>query len=130
MVEKYGYENVGLISTFQTLGAKNSIRDVGRYLNIPKTEIDNISSSISLKDANLISRLYRTNKKYNLYANKYPQLHELASKIEGLPRQIGIHAAGFVIAKDPLIEIVPSQKSSFNIQQVQMTMNNLEEYGL
>ncbi|TQC54514.1 DNA polymerase III subunit alpha, partial [Mycoplasmopsis cynos] len=129
LVEKYGYENVGLISTFQTLGAKNSIRDVGRYLNIPKTEIDNISSSISLKDANLISA-YRTNKKYNLYANKYPQLHELASKIEGLPRQIGIHAAGFVIAKDPLIEIVPSQKSSFNIQQVQMTMNNLEEYGL
>ncbi|UWV77914.1 hypothetical protein NW070_00715 [Mycoplasmopsis cynos] len=47
-----------------------------------------------------------------------------------MPRQIGIHAAGFVIAKDPLIEIVPSQKSSFNIQQVQMTMNNLEEYGL
>ncbi|WAM07244.1 hypothetical protein ONA23_06485 [Mycoplasmopsis cynos] len=34
------------------------------------------------------------------------------------------------MAKDPLIEIVPSQKSSFNIQQVQMTMNNLEEYGL
>ncbi|UWV77913.1 hypothetical protein [Mycoplasmopsis cynos] len=57
LVEKYGYENVGLISTFQTLGAKNSIRDVGRYLNIPKTEIDNISSSISLKDANLISTL-------------------------------------------------------------------------
>ncbi|WBP83753.1 DNA polymerase III subunit alpha [Mycoplasmopsis edwardii] len=129
LASKYGEDKVAFISTFQTLAAKNSIRDVGRFLNIPRTEIDNISSSISLNDENL-KYAFEKNKKYNLYANKYPKLHELASKIEGLPRQTGIHAAGFIISNQPIKEIVPVQQSSFNLQQVQMTMNNLEKYGL
>ncbi|AMD81048.1 DNA polymerase III DnaE [Mycoplasmopsis canis PG 14] len=127
--EKYGAEKVAFISTFQTLASKNSIRDVGRYLDIPRTEIDNISSSISIKDENLLYS-YANNKKYNLYANKYPKLHSLASRIEGLPRQIGVHAAGFIISDRDLSEVVPMQASSFGLNQVQMTMNNLEKYGL
>ncbi|ATO30904.1 DNA polymerase III subunit alpha [Mycoplasmopsis bovirhinis] len=129
LANKYGFDKVAFISTFQTLASKNSLRDVGRYLGISKAEIDEISASISSHDASLLEA-YEKNKKYALYAKKYPQLHLLASRIEGLPRQLGIHAAGFIISNISLINLVPIQVSNFKLNQLQMTMNNLEQYGL
>ncbi|MCU4706718.1 DNA polymerase III subunit alpha [Mycoplasma sp. CSL7503-lung] len=131
---KYGEENVSFISTFQTLASKNSIRDTARFINhneviIPKDEIDKISASISSKFSNLIEN-YESNKKYKVWADKYPQLHNLASRIEGLPRQTGVHPAGLIICNQPLYNVVPVRKNQQTLQQVEMTLDNLEKYGL
>ncbi|MGZ9800182.1 DNA polymerase III subunit alpha [Mycoplasma sp. AC1221] len=133
--QKYGSENFALISTFQTLASKNSIRDVARYLisknliNISKTEIDNIASTLSLNDKNLLDA-YENNSKYRLHISKFPLLHQLASKIEGLPRQVGLHAAGVVVANQPINQLVATHYNDNSFQQIEMTMNYLERFGL
>ncbi|QKT05305.1 DNA polymerase III subunit alpha [Mycoplasma sp. OR1901] len=131
---KYGEEYVSFISTFQTLASKNSIRDTARFINqneviIPKDQVDKISASISSKFSNLVEN-YESNKKYRIWADKYPQLHNLASRIEGLPRQVGVHPAGLIISNEPLYNIVPVRKNQQTLQQVEMTLDNLEKYGL
>ncbi|WP_322908744.1 DNA polymerase III subunit alpha [Mycoplasmopsis felis] len=132
---KYGSSHFGLISTFQTLATKNSIRDVAKYLtdknilNLSKPEVDKVCASISIKDLSL-TYAYENNSKYRLIISKYPKLHELASKIEGFPRQVGIHAAGVVLCNSELNQLVPTHYSDNGYQQIQMTMNYLERYGL
>ncbi|TDV23271.1 DNA polymerase-3 subunit alpha [Mycoplasmopsis mustelae] len=132
---KYGTEKFALISTFQTLASKNSLRDVARYLvdkkilDIARSDIDNICACVGLKDKSLADA-YNNNSKYRLYISKFPLLHQLASKIEGFPRQVGLHAAGVLIANQSLNNIVASHYNDNGFQQVEMTMNYLERFGL
>ncbi|QCZ36633.1 DNA polymerase III subunit alpha [Mycoplasma nasistruthionis] len=124
---KYGAENVALITTFQTLGAKNSIRDIARYLNIPVSEVDKICNAIDVDQT--LQEAYEKSKVYKKLVDMHPNLHEYASQIQGLPRQIGVHPAGIIIANQPIIDVVPVYQNN-NFQQVQFTLNDIEQYGL
>ncbi|MEA4276486.1 DNA polymerase III subunit alpha [Mycoplasma sp. 21DD0573] len=126
---KYGEENVALITTFQTLALKNSIRDVARYLDVPLSEVEKICNAIKSTDLSLVDA-YKTNPKYRSYVDKYPNLHEYASKIEGLPRQIGTHPAGIIVCDQQINKLIPTIYNNGLIQQVQFTLNHLEKYGL
>ncbi|WP_426460919.1 DNA polymerase III subunit alpha [Mycoplasma hafezii] len=127
--ERYGSEKVALISTFQTLASKNSIRDVARVLEIPTADVNKISASLTKFD-NSLTEAYIKNKKYRALVDMYPNLHEYASKIEGLPRQVGLHAAGVVIANENLINQFPVTYNENGFTQIQFTMNYLERFGL
>ncbi|VEU76846.1 DNA polymerase III subunit alpha [Mycoplasmopsis columbina] len=130
--EKYGFENTALISTFQTIGAKMAIRDVARVLGtnyINNVEVNKISKTLelnaSLKDS-IINNLH-----FKIAIENYPELLNFALKIEGLPRQQGYHPAGLIISQTPINKLVPSMMSNDNIfQQVQLSMNYIEDYGL
>ncbi|QGZ97202.1 DNA polymerase III subunit alpha [Mycoplasma sp. NEAQ87857] len=126
---KYGHNKVALITTFQTLASKNSIRDVGRYLNIPTPSIDKISNSLTKNDLNL-EYAYAHNKKYKILVDEFENLHHFASLIEGLPRQTGLHAAGIVISNVDLTNSFPVEQNANGFNQIQFTLNNLEQYGL
>ncbi|WP_036451920.1 DNA polymerase III subunit alpha [Mycoplasma buteonis] len=126
---KYGSDKVALITTFQTLASKNSIRDVARILKIPTADVNKISASLTKFDTSL-TEAYEKNKKYRILVSQYPNLHEYASQIEGLPRQTGLHAAGVVIASEKLINQFPISLNENGFNQIQFTMNNLEQFGL
>lgn len=130
---KYGSDKCGLITTFQTLALKGSLRDVGRVMNVPIPEIDLLSNSISKFDTSL-EEAYLKNKKYKILIDKleqrFPNFHYIASKIEGFPRQKGIHAAGVIICNQPLYDVVPYEASDNTLNQVQFSMDYLERYGL
>lgn len=129
LFKKYGTDNVGLISTFQTIGAKMAIRDVGRVLEIPLVEVDQISKSIK-EDENL-QEAWDNNLIFRKLIQPYPNLFNFASAIEGQPRQQGIHAAGIVLSSKKLSDIVPICPTNDNLyQQVQLPMNYLEMFGL
>ncbi|VEU70910.1 DNA polymerase III subunit alpha [Mycoplasmopsis glycophila] len=127
--EKYGENKFALITTFQTLASKNSIRDVARVLKIPIADVNKISASLTKFDENL-TVAYQKNKKYRALVDKFPNLHDFASRIEGLPRQTGLHAAGVVIANEELTKEFPVSWNANKIQQIQFNMNFLEKYGL
>ncbi|WP_025755471.1 DNA polymerase III subunit alpha [Mycoplasmopsis cricetuli] len=127
--KRFGKENCALISTFQTLASKSSLRDVGRVLKIPLSYIDKVTTSLNAVDSSL-EIAYAKNTKYKLLVNKYPKLHEYASKIEGLPRQSGIHAAGVIICNQRLTNIIPVRANSYSLNQVEFEMTNLEQFGL
>jgi len=108
--ERYGEDHVAQIATLGTMGAKGAIRDVGRVLEMSFSEVSaitklvpaelNITLERALKESSDFRRLYDEDESVR-------RVIDLARRIEGLPRNISIHAAGVVIAKEPLASQVP-----------------------
>jgi len=130
--QKYGRQNVAQIITFGTMAARAAVRDVGRVLNMPLSQVDMIAKKIpltlkiKLKDAlrqeEELQMMYRT----DLHVKR---LFDIAMKLEGLCRHASVHAAGVVISDAPLTDYVPLYKSGDDIT-TQFTMDILEEIGL
>ncbi len=111
-LRKYGYENVAQIITFGTLGARAAVRDVGRVMDIPLTEIDRIAKlipSIPGKPVSIPQALEQVGELRELYETT-PYVRELldtAAQLEGVARHASTHAAGVVIADAPLVTYCP-----------------------
>ncbi|MFW6039258.1 MAG: DNA polymerase III subunit alpha, partial [bacterium] len=109
--EKYGY--VAQIITFNYLKAKAAVRDVGRVLNIPLSEVDKVCKLIgdglgvtldqALEQEPDLRALYEQSAEHR-------QMIDTARRLEGLARHAGIHAAAVVMATQPLDNIVPLYK--------------------
>lgn len=126
---KYGDKFVAPIITFGTLAAKQSIRDVGKCLDIPLKTIDRIcgmlDSRISLVDN------YKNNKlrDYLSTDKTLTKLYNVASKLEGLKRHTSIHAAGIVMSNVPLDDVIPLDRNH-DFYTTGYSMEFLEELGL
>lgn len=136
IVNKYGQEYVSNIVTFSTLGKKSAIRDVLRANKIDDSNLINkISKSISLKDEPLKEEI-KTNKYLSKALDELPskelqtKIIEETSKLEGLYRQTGTHAAGIIIGYKKLNEIIPTYNVETNMLQSQISMEYLEDFGL
>ena len=106
--DKYGNNKVASITTIITIQAKQALRDIGRIYDVPTRHIDMLSKSITDK-----MTLREAYKKLDTFrkivdSDKYfLEIVALANKIEGLPRQAGIHAAGVVLNNQPIDEVLP-----------------------
>jgi len=133
--KKYGSEHVAQIITFGTMKAKNAIRDTGRVLGFPYTEVDRVAKmvpeiiNIKLKDA--IDTTEELKKEYK-NDSKIKHLLDLAMKLEGVARHSSTHAAGVVISQEPLIFYTPVQRATKGDISIntQYSMNPLESIGL
>jgi DNA polymerase-3 subunit alpha len=132
VVEKYGVNNVSQIITFGTMAARACIRDVGRAMNYSYAEVDKIAKMIPSMLGITIDKALEINPELkSAYKNddRVRELIDIARSLEGLPRHSGTHAAGVVIASEPLVNYVPMQKNEGNIV-TQFPMGTLEELGL
>lgn len=113
VAQKYGRERVSQLITYGTLGAKAAIKDVGRVLELNFNDTNRLTKmvpeelGISLHDA--------SKEGTELFAEaqkdpKVAEILELGKKLEGMVRNTSIHAAGVIIAQDPLDELVPLQR--------------------
>lgn len=130
--EKYGRERVAHIVTMQTLGAKASIRDVGRVFSYPERHVNMLSKAIGANNLSLADN-YRTNEAFRTLVDSDPYYLEivgLASKIEGLPRQAGLHAAGVVLSEESLQTVVPVADNPGVGFVAEYEMLYLEEQGV
>jgi DNA polymerase III subunit alpha len=110
--EKYGEDKVAQIITFGTMGARAAIRDVGRVMDIPISEVDRVAKLIPAipgKPVTIQDVLNESGELKNLYDSQgyYHDLIDTASKMEGTVRNAGTHAAGVIITDKPIIEYVP-----------------------
>ncbi len=131
MREKYGADHVANIVTFQTIQAKQALRDIGRIYDIPTRHIDLLSKSITDKEATLRSA-YKTLPTFKSLVDSDPYFLEivsLASKIEGLPRQAGLHAAGIVLNEKKLDDALPVTIDLDEHYTSQFEKDYLEELG-
>jgi DNA polymerase-3 subunit alpha len=130
---KYGEDRVAQIITFGTMGAKAAIRDVGRALDISYGDVDRIAKlvpnrpDIKLEDALKLSPALDALRQKN---ERVKELVEIAQCLEGRPRHASTHAAGIVIAPQPLADTVPLYKSGKSETMTQYDMNALERLGL
>lgn len=130
--QKYGKDRVAHIITIQTIGAKQALRDIGRVYNFPIKDIDLISkriidSDLSLRDNYKMSESFKSLIDSDKY---YLNIVSSASKIEGLPRQSGLHAAGIVLNNKPIKDVVPTIADSENELICGYEMDYLEEQGI
>ncbi|KAF5276146.1 hypothetical protein FQR65_LT16464 [Abscondita terminalis] len=130
LAEKYSENKFSTIVTFQKIGIKNALRDVGRAFNINSTKINQISKLLS--DDNNFDLDFAIKKSLELkkYFQENPQLYKGMKKIIGFPRQSGTHAAGVIFSDINLLEILPIKYNHSGILQTQFPMEFLEELGL
>lgn len=108
---KYGESNVSQVVTYQTMGAKNSIRDIGRAMNIPLDEVNRISNMISGKVGTTIESSLKEKEFKKFYDEnpRFKDLIDMANRIEGTIRGTGTHACAVIISGIPVRDIVPLQ---------------------
>ncbi len=134
VTNKYGKDKVGQIITFGTLKAKNVLRDVARALDIPYSEADGIAKLIPADPKINLGKALEIEPKLKEIERKggvYTELIEVSKKLEGLNRHASTHAAGIVIGKQELTEIVPLYRDpKTGSLSTQYSMELLEECGL
>lgn len=128
----YGKDHVSQIVTFGRMKARNAIRDVGRVMDISFKKVDKIAKLIPQAIGMTIDKaLENTEKLAYEYENdvETKRMIDTARNIENLPRHTSIHAAGVVISKEILTDIVPLALSNDQIV-TQFNMTEIEELGL
>ncbi|MCL5408479.1 MAG: DNA polymerase III subunit alpha [Candidatus Omnitrophica bacterium] len=132
--EKYGGEtNVAQIATFGTMGARVVVRDVGRVLKMPYSEVDKIAKMISSEPGVLLKEEMDKNselKKLIETNETIKKLFDISLRLEGLPRHASTHAAGVVITDKPIYEYAPLFRGTKGETATQFEMSSIEKIGL
>jgi len=131
--DTYGKQNVANIITFNTLGPKQAIRDVGKVMNINAEDVNMVLRKISNREKTTLKSAYEESaalKQIVRSNEKLYRLYEMALKVEGLPRHTGIHAAGIILSAQPIRNYVPASDSGTGLLTTQYTSDYLEERGL
>lgn len=104
IIQDYGSENVASISNYITLGASGVIRACGRVYGLPINEY-NCSSKVPSEHgvSYSLSQAVAVVPEIELFATKYPEVWETALQLEGCISAYGVHAAGLIVAGEPLI---------------------------
>jgi len=134
VADKYGRDKVAQIITHGTMAARAVVRDVGRVMNLPYGYVDTIAKLIpfevgmtlerALEQEELLRARYDTDEDVR-------QLIETAKALEGLPRNVGKHAGGVVIAPSTLTDFTPLYSEGESKQAVtQFDKDDLEAIGL
>jgi len=144
-VHKYGDDKVAQIITFGTMGARAAIRDVGRVMDIPISEVDRVAKTvpnipgkpITIKEAlETVEELKQVYAEARGERSYIKELIDTAAQMEGVVRSVGTHAAGVVIADKAIIEYLPLHRPTNNAGETpiktvtQFEMGILEKLGM
>jgi DNA polymerase-3 subunit alpha len=134
---KYGQDHVAQIITFGTLGAKAAIRDAGRALGMPYSDVDRVAKLIPFAVGMTIDKALEENSEFKAIYNSEATVKNLvdyAKGVEGVARHASTHAAGVVISKDPLTNHIPLQRVSRETEaglvMTQYPMDDIAKIGL
>ena len=132
--EKYGRENVALISAHVHFRGRSALREVGRALGIPPAEIDAFTRalpySVDLEHLDSVRKVIPECRHLPLEDEPYRGMIALAQKIEGLPRHLSIHCGGIVISPFPITQRLPLEKTPKGFVVTQFDMYPVEDMGL
>lgn len=130
--DKYGKESVAQIVTFGRMKAKMAIRDIGRVLEIPLSNVNKLAKMIPEGPKVSLKNEIKTNKdlmKEIKRIKDVPKLIDFALKLENNIRHTSMHAAGVVIAPRKLTEFMPLYKTKDEIV-TQFEKEEVEDIGL
>jgi DNA polymerase-3 subunit alpha len=134
--QKYGKSHVGQIITFGSLSAKSALKDVGRVMGLPFSDLNELTRNLpALVEGHPVTMQWALDnepKFKQLMADKpeYKELVEIATALEGLHRNAGMHAAGIVISETPLWDTVPVYRGQDGEYVTQFAKEEVEEAGL
>ncbi len=137
---KYGADRVAQIVTFGTLAGRAAIKDVGRVFRVPYSETDKITKLMDGKSSISESFGFKKNKDgEDVSVKELREMYEqddtvkkvvdMSIRVEDMPRQTGMHAAGVVICAKPIADNVPLQKNGDDVT-TQFDMKEVEQLGM
>ena len=133
VTEKYGREQVAQIITFNTLGTRAAIKDVGRVLDVSFADVDKLTKLVPNVLNISLAESIAAEPGFNELAKADPRVDDIlkvAQRLEGLARNCSIHAAGVVISPEPLKNLVPLYKTSKDEIVTQYDMSGLDKLAL
>ena len=131
--DKYGAGHVAHIIAFNTLKAKQVLRDVARITNYPPRKVDAIAKSIGNDSKMTLEKAYHSNAYFARLIQadaESRELYERSLKLEGLPRHLTLHAAGIVLSDQEIEKVCPLVQVEENMEATQFPMEDLEDLGL
>lgn len=131
--EHYGTHRVSHIITFNTLAAKQVLRDVGKTMDINARQIDSLCRLVPNKVKVTLRQAYEESSRFKLMINSSETLKKLfaiSCRLEGLPRHASLHAAGIILSNEAIEQVCPLIDVDEGISATQFTMEYLEELGL
>ena len=132
--QKYGQDHVAQIITFGTMLARAAIRDVGRVLGMSYGDVDRIAKAVPNTLGIKLDEAIETAPAFRELVDADPgvgRLVDLAQQLEGVARNASTHAAGVVISREPLTELMPLQKATNSDGlMTQVEMHGVEALGL
>ena len=131
MYEKYGEDHVSQIIAFGTLGAKAAVRDVGRVMGMSYSDVDVVAKAIPRDPSITIDEALKQKDLQEIYQSSpdIKKLIDTARALEGMPRNVTIHAAGLVVSDKPITEYLPLATSNGSIV-TQFDMDTVAMLGL
>jgi DNA polymerase-3 subunit alpha len=137
MSQKYGADHVAQIITFGTMGARAAIRDAGRALGMPYSDVDRVARLVPFALGMTLDRALEENGELrNIYHQEatVKNLVDSARGVEGIARHSSTHAAGVVISRDTLTNYTPLQRLSKGngnrLVMTQFAMEDIARIGL
>ena len=131
VVRKYGTDRVTQIITFNTFGARGTIRDVGRVMDLPLDVVDTIAKLVPQQLGMTLERALTASPELKERYQEDIRIRKLidtARAIEGMPRHTSVHAAGVVISRERIEDYVPLHTSDNGVE-TQYVAPLLEEMG-
>ena len=131
MRDKYGNHRVANIVAFQTIGAKQALRDIGRVYQIPERHISLLTKSIG-NDKYSLGQAYKYSEDFKKLCDSdtyFKEIVSLAGKIEGLPRQTSLHASGVILNDVDMEKVLPVTIDLNDNLITQFEAEYLEELG-
>lgn len=113
--ERYGAEHTGLVCTFPTYRLRSAVREIGKALDLPPGELEQVAKLASHYSG--AGALREELEKIPGFAGRsqaplWRDLCDLAEEIAGLPRHVSQHVGGMIISSRPLVELVPLERSA------------------
>lgn len=106
IAERYGRENVASIATYQRFQDKGIIKDIGRVLNIPLSEVNRVCKLVEFWAE------YKHSVSAKWFRDKYPEVEYYGDQLRGRIRGTGMHPSGLVTSRIPLSEVAPIETRS------------------
>jgi len=132
--DKYGAQCVSQIATFGTMAAKAVVRDVGRVLSMPYGEVDRIAKLIPFELGMTLEKALTVEPQLKQLVKEQEEVGELmalALSLEGLARNVGMHAGGVLIAPGKLTDFTPLYSAEGSTAMVsQFDKDDVEKAGL
>lgn len=137
VADKYGHDHVAQIITFGTMGARAVLRDVGRALGMPYSDVDRAARLIPPMPGMTLDKALQENRELEAIYKEDATVHLLvdtAKNLEGIARHASTHAAGVVISNEPLVQCMPLQRASKGGGEgppmTQFAMDSIAKIGL
>jgi error-prone DNA polymerase len=131
--EKYGRDRVAAVCTYNTFLARGAIRDLGKALDLQPADVDRLARRFPYLPADRVREAltrYPELRASGVPVERYERLFDLCERAAGLPRHIGTHLGGLVIAPRPLTDFTPLQMAAKGLVVCQFDKDFVEDLGL